>query len=149
MVSWVSVEEHVYKANVDATISQHSGAGLGVVFRNSQGEVMTSATCFIPHILDPTLAKALAIQWAMRTVRQLIFTKVVFEADNQVCIQILNSNTPDFSYLSAIVEDCKLLGVNFSLCKFSFTPRSGNKVADRLSKLAFSIGNIIRWRTTP
>ncbi|KAJ1415947.1 Reverse transcriptase zinc-binding domain [Sesbania bispinosa] len=101
MVSWVRPEEHVYKANVDVAISQHSGAGLGVVFRISQGEVMAS---FIPHILDPTLTEALAIQRTMRTARQLIFTKVVFEADNQVCIQRLNSNTPNFSYLSSIVE---------------------------------------------
>ncbi|KAJ1426695.1 Reverse transcriptase zinc-binding domain [Sesbania bispinosa] len=84
MVSWVRPGEHVYKANVDAAILKNSGAGLGAVFRNSQGEVMAAATHFIPHMLDLLLAEALAIEWAMRTAMQLLFTKVVFEADNQV-----------------------------------------------------------------
>ncbi|KAJ1397132.1 Zinc finger, CCHC-type [Sesbania bispinosa] len=52
-ISWVRLEDNVYKANVDAAILKNSGAGLGAVFRNSQGEVMAAATHFIPHMLDP------------------------------------------------------------------------------------------------
>ncbi|KAJ1438703.1 Ribonuclease H-like superfamily [Sesbania bispinosa] len=90
-ISWVRPEDNVYKVNVDAAILKNSGAGLGAVFRNSQGEVMAAATHFIPHMLDPLLAEALAIEWAMRTAMQLLFTKVVFEVDSQVCIQRINS----------------------------------------------------------
>ncbi|KAJ1420314.1 Ribonuclease H-like superfamily [Sesbania bispinosa] len=138
--SWVRPEETIYKANVNAAISPNSGAGLGVVFRNSQGEVMATATSSIPNISDSTLAEALAIQWAMKIAQQLLLTRVTFEADNQLCIQRLNSNITYFSYLSSIIEDCRSLQANFSLCKYSFTPRTNNRVADRLSKLAFSYG---------
>ncbi|KAJ1403098.1 Ribonuclease H-like superfamily [Sesbania bispinosa] len=82
--SWARLEENIYKANVDVAISQNAGASFGVVFRNSQGEVMAAATSSMPNISDSVLAEALAIQWAMKTAQQLLLTRVIFETDNQM-----------------------------------------------------------------
>ncbi|KAJ1392160.1 Reverse transcriptase-like [Sesbania bispinosa] len=56
---WNCPDISVYKGNVDVAVSSNMGAGLGVVFRNHQGQVMASATCSLSNIKDPMLAEAM------------------------------------------------------------------------------------------
>ncbi|KAJ1443668.1 Ribonuclease H-like superfamily [Sesbania bispinosa] len=91
LAKWRFPELNVIKANVDAATSSDTGVGFGVVFRNHLGDVMASATSTMPNICDPLLEEALAINWAIKTAEQLLFTRVVIESDSQLCIQ---SSTP-------------------------------------------------------
>ncbi|KAJ1382957.1 Reverse transcriptase-like [Sesbania bispinosa] len=76
LAKWECPEINVYKANVDAVVSSNTGVGLGVFFRNHEGEVMATATSMLPHTRDPLLAESLAINWAMKIAHQLIFTRM-------------------------------------------------------------------------
>ena len=111
-------------------------AGIGVVIRNSGGQVIgaLSDRINLPAIVDDV--EALACRKAISFALELGVEKVVLEGDSDIIIQALNSDSNCANSFGHIIEDIRALALNFASSCFSHVKRQGNTVADKLAKLA-------------
>ncbi|XP_059456501.1 uncharacterized protein LOC132186539 [Corylus avellana] len=125
------------KANCDATIArQQDRMGLGVVIRDSWGN-MLAAECVVQEgCLASAVAEAKAFLLAIRLCHDLCLTQVHFEGDAKSVIDSVNSEAKDCSWMGHIIEDIKLELRVFQQWKLTFTRREGNQVAHLLAKYA-------------
>ncbi|XP_057432744.1 uncharacterized protein LOC130725541 [Lotus japonicus] len=133
-VAWRGPARGTYKCNFDASFVDGGAAGLGMVVRNHRGEVMASACSYPVHVTTPLLAEAMAMRWSLQLAIDLGFRRISLETD---CLQLFNhwhAKEDGRSYLSSIINDCRLLSHAFDLVSVMFVRRTGNTVADFLAK---------------
>ncbi|KAH1097609.1 hypothetical protein J1N35_014530 [Gossypium stocksii] len=71
-------------------------------------------------------AKALVVLHGVRFVVDLGFRFVVLESDARAVVQKLQTESNDFSEISALIWEAKGLSRAFLECRFAFLERSGN-----------------------
>lgn len=137
------------KINCDASFRAPTDVGLGMVARNSSGEVMASATSSSCSVLSSLLAEASCLRWAMSLAIDLGFRQVIFEVD---CLQLFKAwraGVAGRNYLATIISDCRRLSLHFDSAIFTFTRRSGNSVADYLARNASTYGESVWVEEVP
>ncbi|KAK7268220.1 hypothetical protein RIF29_20915 [Crotalaria pallida] len=127
------------KANIDALVREGTGTGCGVVFRDRGGEILAAATHSMHDVLDPPMAEAVALHWAIDMALQLGFSSVHFETDCLHIVQAWYKNKRNLSYLQDVLKDCKDDIAHLDAFSISFAGRVCNKVAHFLASLAFSL----------
>ena len=81
----------VYKGNFDAAFFDTTGcAGIGVVFRDFQGQVIATLSQKIPLVQSVELAKAMVARWARLFAKELILFDVEMEGDCSRVLAALN-----------------------------------------------------------
>lgn len=89
-VKWRPPNRSEYKTNFDGSIFDDTGkAGLGVVIRNSDGEVMAALSEKIPQPSSVTLLELLAARWAAIFVHEVGLRNSVLEGDSDTIIKAL------------------------------------------------------------
>ena len=87
---WQPLGPGLYKVNVDgALFNADNTAGLGVVIRNEQGQVMVSLS---EHLPLPSLVievEALAAQRGLELAVEIRFKNIVLESDSRILITTL------------------------------------------------------------
>ena len=134
---WQPPPHSVYKINFDgATFINTDLAGLGVVAHDSDGMVIASLSK--PIRLPPTIAdlEALACRRAILFALELGLQDMVFEGDSEVIINHLKTKQPCLTAFGHIIEEARTLSARLRQASYSHTRRKGNKVADKLAKLA-------------
>ena len=98
-------------------------AGIGVVIRNSGGQVIgaLSDRINLPAIVDDV--EALACRKAISFALELGVEKVVLEGDFETIIHALNANSNCVSTFGHIIEDIRALALNF--VSFCFSNKTG------------------------
>ena len=98
-------------------------AGIGVVIRNSSGQVIgaLSNRINLPSALDDV--EAIAYRKAISFALELGVEEVVFEGDSETIIKALNSDSSCLSTFGHIVEDARALALNFASFCFSHVKR--------------------------
>nr|XP_023896666.1 uncharacterized protein LOC112008569 [Quercus suber]POE55647.1 hypothetical protein CFP56_44752 [Quercus suber] len=111
-------------------------AGIGVVIRNSSGQVIgaLSDKIHLPSTVDDI--EAIACRSAISFALEISVEEVVFEGDSETIIKALNSDSSCLSPFGHVIEDIRALALNFASCVFSYVKRQGNAVVDKLAKLA-------------
>ena len=95
-VKWTPAPEPIYKANFDAALFEHLGlAGLGVVFRDSGGNIIAALSQKIKLSQTVELAEALAARRAVTFAAELSIFKVMVEGDCMRVVQDLNGHGRD------------------------------------------------------
>ncbi|KAL4311287.1 hypothetical protein GQ457_01G023050 [Hibiscus cannabinus] len=84
------------------------------------------------------MAEALAVLHGLQFTLNLSFTRVILESDLRTIIQKLQSGEDDHSCVSSTIWYIIYLSKYFMDCRFSFTPRGGNRVVYALAKLGLS-----------
>ena len=80
---WTPPDEEYYKVNFDGALFQANDcAGLGVVIRNGEGQVMASLSQNIPLPSTVIEVEALAARRALILAQEIGFTRVVLEGDS-------------------------------------------------------------------
>ena len=134
---WRPPPHSIYKINFDeATFIDTDSAGLGVVARDLDGMVIAS---LLEHIrLPPTVAdlEALACRRAILFALELGLQDVVFEGDSEVIINHLKAGQPCLTAFGHIIEEARTLSARLRQASYSHTRCKGNKVVDKLAKLA-------------
>ncbi|CAO2825137.1 unnamed protein product [Amaranthus hypochondriacus] len=84
------------------------------------------------------VVEAQAIFWAMQFCLEQGWLHVVFEGDCKCLIEALSGKCSRGFRIQTIIDNCRLLAINFSSISFSFCFRVCNGVAHRLAKWAMS-----------
>ena len=136
-ICWYPPSNSWCKANFHGAVFQELGeAGLGVVVRDHEGTVIGALSERIA--LPPTVeeVEAMAARRAISFAKELDLPKVIFEGDAAGIIDFLNSEEDCLAPFGHIIEESRYLGASFSAFAFSHVKRLGNRVADKLAKLA-------------
>ncbi|XP_062100654.1 uncharacterized protein LOC133806581 [Humulus lupulus] len=138
--------EGVVKINYDAGLDHVAKkAGAGAVFRDFHGMVLASSTWSWDHLLDPTIAEALAVYHSILLCSRLGYHMVVIESDCAIVVRAINSHKIEHSYLGYIIRDILSYCNSFHSISFNFCPRMANGVAHSLAKFALSLSNDFIW----
>lgn len=90
---WEKPMKHWLKANWDAAVdSTTKQTGLGLVIRDSEGEIQVSACSKLCPNFQPVLAEATALRYAMLISRDLGLHQVIFEGDRRRVANEVNSS---------------------------------------------------------
>ena len=137
LTQWRPQPHTVYKINFDgATFIDTDSAGLGVVARDSDGMVITPLSERIR--LPPTVAdlESLACRKAILFALKFGLQDVVFEGDSEVIINHLKAKQPCLIAFGHIIKEAWTLSARLRQASYLHTRCKGNKVADKLAKLA-------------
>ena len=111
-------------------------AGLGVVVRDSSGNVMGALSQKItkPHSVEH--AEALVVRRAVILVKELMLFQVCFEGDCQRVIQAINAQGACRTLFDHIIEEIRCFSSSLVGCSFIYVRREGNKLAHALARRA-------------
>ncbi|XP_065630784.1 uncharacterized protein LOC136068061 [Quercus suber] len=108
--NWRPPCSNFYKANFDGVVFQDfQKAGIGVVIRDSNGEVIgaLSESSFLPATIEDV--EAIACRRAASFVRDARLEKVVFEGDSKTIIRAINSDFTCLASFGHIVDNARTL----------------------------------------
>ena len=132
---WTPPPRDCFKVNFDAAIFPELGkAGLGVVIRNWQGNVMASFSEQAPRPFSPDIVEAMAAARAISFAQELGVRPFVLEGDSDVVIKTFMAVEDSLSSFGHIVSLAKSTLTTNECISFSHIFRSGNKVAHNLAR---------------
>ncbi|KAK1626172.1 hypothetical protein QYE76_000487 [Lolium multiflorum] len=145
---WTRPAENEVKLNVDGAFSMDGRAGVGMVLRNSNGEVIYAACQQVQHCSDALEVELMAIEVGVKQALQ--WTQQIFsvESDCAEAINMIKQIPPNISaYAFRINEIREVLRERDSpLVKIS---REANNASHELAKLARVQGRAEAWHGCP
>ncbi|KAJ1423993.1 Ribonuclease H-like superfamily [Sesbania bispinosa] len=138
VVKWYPPPNDFFKINVDVAHAVDDMWGIGVIIRNSSGEVLAAATRQTTTFMDPGLAEALGVRIAIEFAKDMYFDKVILQSDCKYVTDMFSSSHLAHSYIGMLVQDCLSLASSFNNFQVMHTRRDGNMCAHHLAKYACS-----------
>ena len=135
----------MYKTNFDCAMFEDSRkAGIGVIIRNSRGEVMASLAKKKKKINPSSveIVELLAARWAVILVQELDFENSIFEGESEIVINPLQNDDRLKSSIGNLVQDTSSFVNSLKSWSFSHIGKQGNAIAHPLAKitrLSFSV----------
>ena len=103
LARWTPPDDEYYKINFDGALFQADNcAGIGVVIRNGDGQVMASLSQQIPLPSTVIEVEALAACRALILEQEIGFTRVVLEGDSQTLITALKTDSHTLAHFGHI-----------------------------------------------
>lgn len=132
--------------NYDGAIFQEQGrAGIGVVIRNSSGEVMASLSQQIPLPTTVAQVEASAARRAVEFAQELGITRAIIEGDSEIICNDLLNPSPSLSLHGLLIRDAQVLALSFTSITFAHVSRQGNTVAHSLARMAILSQSLNIW----
>uniref|UniRef100_A0A2N9FN80 Protein kinase domain-containing protein n=1 Tax=Fagus sylvatica TaxID=28930 RepID=A0A2N9FN80_FAGSY len=123
-IKWQPPTPGRYKVNYDGAIfSNTNEAGLGVIIRNDQGEVMGSLCQRIPFPHSVEAVEASAARYAIQFAKDLGIMKIDLEGDSKIIVDALLLAGPCSTIYGHIIEDIKQIAKVFSSVQFKHRER--------------------------
>ncbi|KAL4346428.1 hypothetical protein GQ457_17G011420 [Hibiscus cannabinus] len=142
---WHPPPEGFIKINTDGAFNQSTHeAGIGVVARNSTGEVLGVFAQYSGISIDALHKKFLVVVAGIQFAREKGWCDMHIEMDSAIVVNKFNRVGPDLSVLGSQVERYRPLLGEFNVCIINFTPKCCNYVAHTLtthSGLSFFFGS--------
>ncbi|OMP08526.1 hypothetical protein COLO4_06385 [Corchorus olitorius] len=143
---WEKPEVNWCKANCDAAFCKETGyAGIGVVIRNSDAEVV-GGLAERYKVCSSLIAEGIAVRNGLKVAKQMRIHKIVVEIDSQVLAQSVERSGDTHWEIDNIAHDIRALMKDFEDCRFRWIARSANKAADWLSQQSKKGMCISNWR---
>ena len=134
---WVGPPVGWVKINLDGAFDQaQKRGGLGLVVRDSEGNILGGTCSFLSNVTAPDLIEAYAGRFACEFVSNYNLSPVIFEADCLKLVTASGSEEDDDSDFGLILEDVKSLLGTMPSSFFSHVYREANSLAHRLAKFA-------------
>ncbi|XP_074298165.1 uncharacterized protein LOC141628985 [Silene latifolia] len=130
---WRGPVEGVVKINTDAGVAEGMGTGLGVVARNSSGELLWAAVLQNRMVGEAKNAEAEAILFGMKEAWSRGHMSIMMESDCQAVIKDLREKKKGRADIFRIYDDIFHLRSSFNSVEFSFVRRESNRVAHLLA----------------
>ncbi|XP_030945809.1 uncharacterized protein LOC115970295 [Quercus lobata] len=144
-VTWIPPPTNSLKINFDGALFKDiNKAGLGVVIRNENGQVLTSLSEQIQLPFSSNLVEAIAVARAITFAHGLSLSNYILEGDSDVVINALKRNDESLSSFDHILASAKSL-TDVNCITFSHTHRIGNTVAHNQAKHARHVIGFKVW----
>ena len=143
---WEPPPTSLLKINFDGAVFRETEeAGLGVVVRDSHGQVLASLAekIKLPPCSDEI--EALAAVRVITLAMDLNLPSFIVEGDSEVVISALRSEEDSFSSFGHLISSIKHYLVSCNCVSFFHICRSGNSVAHFLAKHTKSIDGVFMW----
>ncbi|XP_042969115.1 uncharacterized protein LOC122301804 [Carya illinoinensis] len=141
---WKKPDVLVCKFNWDAAIdATKKRVGVGIIVRDSDGEILACLCLSVNYLLKPACAEAYALRRAMFFCLELGCTDAVFEGDSLMVVKAANGEDEMSTDYSVIIEDTRKMLNNNGRWSVKFTHREANNVAHMLVKLALDCSDEI------
>ncbi len=137
---WIPPPPNMIKLNTDATVRTNSFS-IAVVARDNLGNIRRAWSKQL-NTIDPVVAKATAITWALEIVNDEGYQQIIVESDSKICIKAFSENSTDVCWkLAAFCYEVYAFSLQFVSCCFSWTKREANATAHELAKFATSVSS--------
>ncbi|XP_074363934.1 uncharacterized protein LOC141704624 [Apium graveolens] len=149
LMQWKNAQSRDYKA-VSQSIREGDGAvfwvkpqgetikGVGIVARDSAGELVQAKSRLYQGNVAPELAEIIAIKEALSWVKERAWNMVVIESDCLVAVQAIRSAVTMISPFGRNVEVCRSLLREVKTISLSFIKRSANEAAHYVARESYS-----------
>ncbi|XP_042972892.1 uncharacterized protein LOC122304693 [Carya illinoinensis] len=145
-IHWKPPMGDILKVNWDAAWkTKEDRSGIGVVIRDSSGEVLASLCCPRTKVQDAMVAEIYALWRAMKLCAELNFRKVQFEGDALAVVNAVNSPEECWERHGQVVEDLKDVLRKRRGWSVMHVNRCCNNVAHSLAKVALSMQEERVW----
>ena len=136
----------MFKANYDgAVFAESEEAGIGVIVRDSKGDVIAALAEKIPYPGSVEVLEALAARRAAKFVVELGLSAAELEGDSEVVWRALKAADGAHSALGVIIKDTMSIVGSLRTFSFSHTRRQGNCAAHALAKRAIVSFPLLVW----
>ncbi|XVF29958.1 hypothetical protein REPUB_Repub16aG0015900 [Reevesia pubescens] len=143
-LEWQPPSRGSIKVNVDAAfMGQSKEAKIGIVARDSDCNILFSATIHLYNIASSYMGEVYAILEGLKMARQMHLDSVILESDCQVAVLEFRRSGRSLKEGSCLLDEAKLLAFSFTSCIVSFVRRSANSLAHNLAKTPVSSNRII------
>jgi len=136
---WARPVGDLIKLNWDSAVQTwRKLVGIGVVARNSTGQVLASLCSVQRYISDSTVAEAYGARLAVEFGIFLGLRSIILEGDASEIIQALRSSDSVLGKFGSLISDAQNLLSSFGFYACTHVRREGNRVAHTLAKFAIS-----------
>jgi ribonuclease HI len=119
-----------------AVFNDRNEAGIGVIIRNHQGEVMGALSQRIPYPHSVEAVEASAARSAIQFAKDLGFMNIDLEGDSTSIVEAILLTTPCSTIYGNIIEDIRQIARGLQSVQFLHIKREGNVMAHLLAKRA-------------
>ncbi|KAK9219026.1 hypothetical protein WN943_007665 [Citrus x changshan-huyou] len=138
--TWQSPPQPWYKVNIDAAVSSKADhAGIGVLVRNSAGDVMVASISQVPFLGDVEFVEALAVYKRLRLTSDIGLTPAIIESDSLNEVNLIGNKIASRCEVGWVISEIQeALTSSHSTVQVLFAPRTCNEatLAHHLAKLA-------------
>ncbi|KAH9695348.1 putative reverse transcriptase/RNA-dependent DNA polymerase [Citrus sinensis] len=135
-----------FKINVDAAVNvKDQIAGLGVIIRNSNGEVVAAAVQQSCFQLSSTHMEAEAVILGIKSAQRAGFSPMIIETDSQEVVDLTLSKKVSITETSWLIADIQESIQSSNQFSIQYTPRECNVTAHDLAKKALEFENSAFW----
>ncbi|GJN16365.1 hypothetical protein PR202_gb03348 [Eleusine coracana subsp. coracana] len=136
-IKWCRPEQGKIKINVDASfIRDTEQAGIGIIARDSQGQVIFSSGRVLFHCKDAEEAELLACREGLHLAIQWVAAPVILETDCLLVTNMLKARFGDRSSKAMMVRDVKELINELREVEILHCKRDQNRVSHLLARMA-------------
>ena len=134
---WKPPDPRQVKTNFDGAIFEDlQEAGIGVIIRNSKGEVLAALSKRIPTPSSVVILESFAARRAVQFIHEIGLRSSIFNCDSTTSISALRGRTLLHSSSSHLIKDILSLASSSQSFSFSHTYRQGNALVDAFAKRA-------------
>ncbi|XP_023901011.2 uncharacterized protein LOC112012867 [Quercus suber] len=145
-LNWSAPPRNKYKINYDGAISNaENKAGIGVVVRDCNGEVLASLIQQLEQAYQPVEVEAIAACRAVEFGSEIGVDCAIVEGDSEVLVKALRNNDNGLIHFAPLINDISLFSGLFSELSYSHIRRDDNKVAHSLARLAVMTPGCTVW----
>ncbi|XP_030937723.1 uncharacterized protein LOC115962976 [Quercus lobata] len=132
----------VYKINYDgAVFSEVNKSGIGVVIRDSSGQVIAALVQQLSQAYQAVKVVAMAASKALEFGNEIGIDKEIVERDSDTVVKALGNLDKGLSSYGLLINDEGL----FSVPSYSHTRRDGNRHAHSLARLVITMSVCTVW----
>ena len=148
---WKPPDPSFVKTNFDGAVFEDlDAAGIGIVVRNLDGEVMATLSEIIPKPASVAVLETLAARRAVQFVQELDMKDSIFEGDSEVSISTIKSRSFQHPSCAHLIQDIMALAQSLQNYSFSHVHRQGNALAHAQARRArFSFPVLVWMESVP
>ena len=127
---WQAPDQNTYKVNFDdALFSTANTAGMGVVIRNEDGQVVVSLSQKTTLPFTAIKVEAMAANRALELALETGFQQIILEGGSQILLLALENNSHTLSNFGHLITNIHYLASCFSKIQYSHVRRHCNTIA--------------------
>ncbi|KAF5481456.1 hypothetical protein F2P56_002104 [Juglans regia] len=135
-VEWRPPADPFYKLHFDAAFdSEKRLMGIGILVRNSRGEMLAVVSAPKSHICPAFSAECYALLRSIKLCQELCLYQVVLEGDAKAVVDSVNGYNNSHSWQGLLIDDIQFLIKGHADWNLIFTKRTRNKAAHNATKL--------------